>query len=263
MDRPFENYIGVFDSGVGGISVLKECAALLPHENFLFYGDSAHNPYGDKAPKEVLSLSMDAIGEMVRGGIKALVIACNTATSIAGAELRATYETDTFPVIGIEPAVKLAAMGAPGSRILVMATANTLSQDKYHYLVEQWGSDQTILPLPCVGLADRIEKGHFERTDLMDLLNGFLSPYVGNVDSIVLGCTHYSFIKRQIRQIMGPEIPLFDGAAGTARELKRRLEVGALLSDSHQNGTVVFHSSVKTEETLSLYRWMYDQPIDD
>ena len=262
MDRPFENYIGVFDSGVGGISVLKECVTLLPHEDFLFYGDSAHNPYGDKTPEEVLSLSMAAMEEMIRGGVKALVIACNTATSIAGKQLRARYETERFPVIGIEPAVKPAALDDSGSRILVMATANTLSQDKYYHLIEHWGADQTIIPLPCVGLAQRIEQGDLDGEDLMELLGRLLSPYVGKVDSIVLGCTHYPFIKKQIRQIMGPDIPLFDGGAGTARELKRRLGVGNLLSDSEKNGRIVFRSSVDTEEELQLYQWMFEQPIE-
>lgn len=263
MDRPFENYIGVFDSGVGGISVLKECTKLLPHEDFLFYGDSAHNPYGDKTPEEVLALSMDAMEKMIADGVKALVIACNTATSIAGAELRAKYETERFPVIGIEPAVKPAALDDSGSRILVMATANTLSQDKYYHLIEHWGADQTIIPLPCVGLAQRIEQGHLDRPDLLELLSTLLAPYIGKVDSIVLGCTHYPFIKKQIRQIMGTDIPLFDGGSGTARELKRRLGLGNLLTDSTESGAVVFRSSVETEEELKLYQWMFDQPIEN
>ena len=262
MERPYENYIGVFDSGVGGISVLKECASLLPHEDFLFYGDSAHNPYGDKTPEEVLSLSMAAMEEMIHGGVKALVIACNTATSIAGKELRAKYETETFPVIGIEPAVKPAALDDSGSRILVMATANTLSQDKYYHLIEHWGSDQTIIPLPCVGLAQRIEQGNLDGEDLMELLDHLLSPYMGKVDSIVLGCTHKKKKKKQISQIMGADIPLFDGGAGTARELKRRLGVAGLLSDSREAGHIVFRSSVNTEEELRLYQWMFEQPIE-
>ena len=165
-------------------------------------------------------------------------------------------------MIGIEPAVKPAALDDSGSRILVMATANTLSQDKYYHLIEHWGADQTIIPLPCVGLAQRIEQGDLDGEDLMELLGRLLSPYVGKVDSIVLGCTHYPFIKKQIRQIMGPDIPLFDGGAGTARELKRRLGVGNLLSDSEKNGRIVFRSSVDTEEELQLYQWMFEQPIE-
>lgn len=260
MEKPFENYIGVFDSGVGGISVLRECTALLPHEDFLFFGDSANNPYGDKTPEEVLSLTMTAMQKMIGDGVKALVIACNTATSIAGKELRARYETDTFPVIGVEPAVKPAALDDSGSRILVMATANTLTQDKYMHLIEHWGADQTIYPLPCVGLAERIEQGNLDAPDLMEFLTELLSPYVGKVDSVVLGCTHYPFIRDKIRKIMGPDVPLFDGGSGTARELKRRLTADGLLSDSDSEGNVVFRSSRNTEETLRLYQWLYEQP---
>ena len=262
MENRYDNYIGVFDSGVGGISILKECVALLPNENFYYFGDSANNPYGDRSPEEVLELSMHAMEHMIKNGVKALVIACNTATSIAGKELRKRYETDKFPVIGVEPAVKPAALAPEGDRILVMATANTLSQKKYFQLVKNWGSDQEIIPLPCVGLAQRIEKGDFEGEDLLELLHSLLDPYVGKVDSIVLGCTHYPFIKKQIRQIMGKDIPLFDGGAGTARELKRRLEAGELLSGSSVPGEIVFSSSIDAEDELNTYRWLYEQPVD-
>lgn len=262
MEKRYDNYIGVFDSGVGGISILKECSSMLPNEDFLYFGDSANNPYGDRTPEEVLDLSMNSMEHMIQLGVKALVIACNTATSIAGKELRKKYETEAFPVIGVEPAVKPAALDPAGSRILVMATANTLSQKKYFELIQNWGSDQEIIPLPCVGLAPRIERGNLEGEDLMELLHSLLDPYVGKVDSIVLGCTHYPFIKKQIRAIMGQDIPLFDGGAGTARELKRRLANGDLLSESSQPGDIVFTSSIGTEEELDLYRWMYTQPID-
>ena len=262
MENKYDNYIGVFDSGVGGISILKECAALLPHEDFFYFGDSANNPYGDRSPEDVLALSMNAMEQMIEKGVKALVIACNTATSIAGKELREKYETESFPVIGVEPAVKPAALDPAGDRILVMATANTLSQKKYFQLIESWGEDQEIIPLPAIGLAQRIEKGNFEGEDLMELLHSLLDPYVGKVDSVVLGCTHYPFIKKQIRQIMGQDIPLFDGGAGTARELKRRLTVCGLLSESAEPGDIVFSSSIGTDEELNIYRWLYEQPID-
>ena len=180
MERPYENYIGVFDSGVGGISVLKECASLLPHEDFLFYGDSAHNPYGDKTPEEVLSLSMAAMEEMIHGGVKALVIACNTATSIAGKELRAKYETETFPVIGIEPAVKPAALDDSGSRILVMATANTLSQDKYYHLIYYVGQgDLYSKYLAKTALVEEnLKKWQDEQTDGFDVKEKFSLKFV-------------------------------------------------------------------------------------
>ena len=260
MDRPFENYIGVFDSGVGGISVLKECVTLLPHEDFLFYGDSAHNPYGDKTPEEVLSLSMAAMEEMIRGGVKALVIACNTATSIAGKELRARYETERFPVIGIEPAVKPAALDDSGSRILVMATANTLSQDKYYHLIEHWGADQTIIPLPCVGLAQRIEQGDLDGEDLMELLGRLLSPYVGKVDSIVLGCTHYPFIIKEIREYLGDRnIVLIDGSKGTSSQLKRKLEENGLMRDEKHRGAVTILNSSEDHKMIELSERLLQQ----
>ena len=261
MDRPFENYIGVFDSGVGGISVLKECVTLLPHEDFLFYGDSAHNPYGDKTPEEVLSLSMAAMEEMIRGGVKALVIACNTATSIAGKELRARYETERFPVIGIEPAVKPAALDDSGSRILVMATANTLSQDKYYHLIEHWGADQTIIPLPCVGLAQRIEQGDLDGEDLKSYLGDLLYSYSDNqMDAAVLGCTHYPFVRRQIQQVLGEHVRIFDGGEGTAREMRRRLGEKGLLQSEDRHGVIKFENSLTDVSRIELCRRLLALP---
>jgi len=259
MSSSYSGYIGVFDSGVGGISVLKECTALLPEEDFLFFGDSANTPYGEKPVEVVRELSMKGMEDMINTGIKALVIACNTATSIAGNEIREKHPE--LPIIGIEPAVKPASEAESGSRILVMATQNTLRLEKFRLLMEKCGKENTIYPLPCIGLAERVEQGDLDGEDLLDLLDRLLSPYRGKIDSVVLGCTHYPFVRRQIRQVLGEDLPFYDGGAGTARELRRRLTVSGLLKESSEPGKVVFTSSHETPEQLQLYEWLYQQDI--
>ncbi|MGI6045286.1 MAG: glutamate racemase [Eggerthellaceae bacterium] len=258
MTKTYKGYIGVFDSGVGGISVLREATALLPHENFYYYGDSAHAPYGEKSSEEVLSLISDAVEQALDKGIKAAIIACNTATSVAVSILRETYPD--IPFIGIEPAVKPAALSIKNGKILVMATPRTLEENKFHELARRFESDAEIIPLPCPGLAARIEKGNLESSEVYSLIESFVGAYKGKVDGVVLGCTHYPFIKKQIQTVLG-DIPFFDGGAGTARELKHQLEERGLLSQSSAKGAVCFDSSNNTPGELALYRRFYEMPL--
>ena len=254
--RQYRDYIGVFDSGVGGISVLKELIRELPAEDFYFFGDSANAPYGEKTISQVRELSLAAAGRMADSGVKAIVIACNTATSAAVREIRAIYSS-SIPVIGIEPALKPAAETTAHGRILVMATSVTLHLEKYNELSRRLEGQAEFIPLECTGLASRIEKGNLEGEDLKELLAGLLEPYKGSVDGIVLGCTHYPFVKKQIAGIMG-DIPLYDGARGTARELRRQLERrGILKTDCGQKGKVVLESSLDTPGTHAVYEELF------
>ncbi len=255
----YHNYIGVFDSGVGGISVLKELTKELPQEDFLFFGDSANAPYGEKSTEEIQRLSMNIADRMVENGVKAIVIACNTATSAAALLIRNKYQKD-IPIIGVEPALKPAAEADEGrdSRILVMATPATLRMDKFQKLEKRLEGEAEFLPVPCAGLASRIEQGHFEEPDLKDLLKRLIGSYKGQVDGIVLGCTHYPFVKKQIQEVMGP-VPLYDGGRGTARELKRALTGRGLLKKAPTPGQVVLSSSLKTPEMKTLYSWLYKE----
>jgi glutamate racemase len=240
QDRP----IGVFDSGLGGISVLAALRRALPGEHFIYYGDAANAPYGDRSQEEVRALTLQACAHLAARNIKALVVACNTATGASVADLRETY---AFPVIGMEPALKPAAQ-VPGSRVLVLATRRTLEQEKFLQLLRQWGNGVKVIPLPAVGLVEKIESGGPEDPGILPYLQALLAPYVGRVDALVLGCTHYPFVLPQIRQVLG-DVPVFDGRAGTARQLKRRLEEEHLLRRSG-TGSVTLESSA--EQALPL-----------
>jgi glutamate racemase len=195
---------------------------------------------------------------MLDQGAKAIVIACNTATSVAAATLRA--EHPEIPVVGIEPALKPATEAEHHSRILVMATETTIRLDKFHRLARAYGSHSDIVTVPCAGLADLVETGKLEGRELRDLLEEYLGDYRGAVDGVVLGCTHYPFVARQIQAIVG-DVPLYDGGPGTARQTRRLLEQGGLLAPSSQAGGVEFRSSNNTPEQLELYRHFYRLPL--
>ncbi len=216
-----ESPIGVFDSGVGGISVLREMVALMPNENFIYFGDSKNAPYGTKTVKEVQDLSLLNAEMLLERGVKAIVIACNTATSVAGDILRKKYPN--LPIVGVEPALKPAVLHKENSRVLVMATEVTLNRDKFKELLKKYSDMGEIYSLPCNGLMEWVEKGILDGEELKAFLENLLMPYKNKVDSIVLGCTHYPFLKDAIKNVMGGEVVLFDGGLGTAKEVLRRL----------------------------------------
>ncbi len=235
--------IGVFDSGFGGISVLRELVKQLPHEDFLFYGDSANAPYGEKTMEKVRKLTLEKV-EYLRGkGIKAVVIACNTATSAAIKALRETY-TD-MPVIGIEPAVKPATMVGEHPRVLVLATPGTVKGSKFQELEERFEDKAKIIPVACPGLMDFVEAGIMGGEQVDTYLQNLLSSYLKEgVDAVVLGCTHYPFLRKAIQKAVGENVHVIDGSAGTARELKRRLKEEDLLSSRQRAGEVEFEMSL-------------------
>ena len=229
--------IGVFDSGLGGISVLAALRGVLPNEDFIYYGDAANAPYGDRSEAEVLALTLRAAEHLVSQNIKALVIACNTATSAAVTELRRRY---AFPIIGMEPALKPAAQVC-GNRVLVMATQATLRQQKFALLLKTWSNIVKVNTLPCPGLVELIEGGGPDDPRILPYLKALLQPYVGKVDAVVLGCTHYPFVQEQIRTVLG-NVAVFDGRTGTARQLICRLKEEHLLRNEHR-GSVILQSS--------------------
>jgi len=223
-----EDYIAVFDSGVGGISVLRQLRKLMPDENYIYYGDSANAPYCSRTTEEVRTLTLAAAEKLIASyPVKALVIACNTATAAAIETLRETYRD--LIVIGIEPAVKLAADHFPGGRLGVMATEVTLREEKFDQLMHRFDGNCTITKIPAPGLVKLIEAGKSDTAETDALLTSLLGPYVGKLDALVLGCTHYPFVSRRIGKVLGPETMLLHGGKGTARETKRRLERSNLL----------------------------------
>lgn len=251
--------IAFFDSGVGGISVLKEAVALMPREDFLYFGDSANAPYGTKSIEEIRALTLEHAGRFYRQGIKALVIACNTATSAAIRSLRSIY-TD-IPVIGIEPALKPAALMSEHPTVIVMATPLTVSAAKFNDLLGQYSDQADVIPLGCPGLMEFVERGCLDTPQVTSYLRELLEPCLGKypTDAIVLGCTHYPFVKPLIRQIAGDSVRIFDGGAGTARELKRRLEQEDLLTDREVRGSITFDESIP--EKIGLCRMLLESDI--
>lgn len=244
-------FIGVMDSGVGGITVLRRMMDELPHERFVFFGDTAHAPYGDRTREEVLGYTRAIVDDLRDEGAKAVVIACNTATSAAVATLRA--EHPEVPIVGVEPALKPAVLAHPAGQVLVMATALTLHLDKYQDLVKRWGHSAEVHEVACVGLMERIEREHWEEPDLIELLQTLVGGYAGAVDAVVLGCTHYPFVKEQIRAVLG-HVDIFDGALGTARQLRTRLVQEDLLAPDDATGCVSFRSSTPGREELARYQ---------
>ncbi len=223
-DRP----IAVFDSGLGGLSVLRRLAKVMPEENFLYFGDSANAPYGSRSTEEIRKLTLKNAEMLFDRGIKALVVACNTATSAAINDLRALYPEEI--IIGIEPALKLAVCRHPQGKILVMATDATLREQKFHALAQQVGQQCEIVKCPCPALVEFVERGELDSpaldTVLREELGGHLTP---PPDAVVLGCTHYPFLKNAIRRCVGSFPEILDGSDGTAKETRRRLERAGLL----------------------------------
>ena len=227
--------IGVFDSGVGGIGTLAALRRELPRERFLFYGDTANAPYGTKSREEVMGCINRIMEHLLDNDVKAVVIACNTATAVAARELRARYE---LPIIGIEPALKPAHEMRQGGSILVLATPMTLKLEKFRALYERYG--EGAIPLPCPGLMELVEReAHDEaRRYLLELF----SPYdLNKVDAIVLGCTHYVFLRPILQGILPENVAVLDGNEGTARQLRRVLAANDLLSDGQ--GSVTLETS--------------------
>lgn len=240
--------IGVFDSGVGGVSVLHHLIQKMPHENFIYLGDSANAPYGSKSSKEIEELVMDNSRYLIDQGCKALVIACNTATAAAIQGLRNAYTQ--IPIIGIEPALKPAVEQCPRGKILVMATEATLKEDKFLRLKTSFEQDAHIMLLAPVGLVEFIEKGDLNSPELELFLSELLAPY-GRLDALVLGCTHYPFVRPLLQKILGPKVLLIDGGAGTAKETLHQLEHHQLISKCDLAGKVIFQNSVEANAILS------------
>ena len=248
--NPKEAYIAVFDSGVGGISVLRHLVRLMPDERFLYLGDSANAPYGTRSREEVKRLTFDAAANLQERGIKALVVACNTATSAAINELR--YANPGLIVIGIEPALKLAVDHFPGGRIAVMATPMTLREQKFAALMARCEGNCTIHKLPAPGLVELIESGKADAPETDALLERLFGDLKGQLDAVVLGCTHYPFAAKALRRVLGPEVALLDGGEGTARETLRRLRLNGLLREGE--GSVTIENSSGREDLLTLSR---------
>ena len=246
--------VGLLDSGLGGISVLGEALRQLPNEDYVYYGDTANAPYGVKTPEEVLGLVHQAVKRLIELRCKAIVIACNTATSVSAGKLRQEL---ALPIIGMEPALKPASLLPGEGKILVMATRVTLALPKFQALMAQYGRDA--VPVPCPGLMECVERGELEGPQVTALLRQLLGPWLSQpVKAVVLGCTHYPFLRKAIAALFPEGTPLIDGNAGSVRQLRRRLEEEGLLSNRQEPGRVTFLSSSEDPSVLQRMQTMLE-----
>lgn len=243
--------IGVFDSGLGGVSVLRALRALLPRENYLYFGDSANAPYGVRSEDEIRALSFRVAEHLVVHGVKAIVIACNTITSAAVTALREKY--DDLIIVGTEPAVKPAIAFRPRGKVLVMATTATLQGKRFHELVQRWQGEASVISCPCPGLMEFVERGDTTSPALRAYLTEKIEGVQGwGADCVVLGCTHYPFVQAMIQSLMGEKTRIFDGAPGIARQVERRLAEAHLLNEEEGQGEILWQNSSSDARLLAL-----------
>ena len=251
-----EQPIGVFDSGLGGISVLRELVSLLPAEDFIYFGDSANAPYGERTEREIRALTTAQVDRLAAAGVKAVVLACNTATSAACAPLRRRYRQ--LPIIGMEPALKPAILSREKPRVVVMATHATLRQKKFERLMARFKDAGEIVKLPCPEIVEFVERGEIHSEALSRYLKERFSIVLQTpVDCVVLGCTHFPFVRETIQQTVGPTVQIFDGAAGTARELKRRLEAIDALRGGARKGAIEWLSSSRDPGCIERAKMLF------
>lgn len=252
--------IGFFDSGVGGISVLKKAIELLPYEDFIYFGDSVNAPYGDRDVETIRRMSFDAVDFLLAHDCKAIVVACNTATSVAILEIRNKYSH--IPVIGIEPALKVAIDHTKDGKILVLATNRTLHEKKFKDLSDKYAESRKIISLPLPGLVEIIESGENYQERSFGYLKEHLKEVDKDISAVVLGCTHYPFVKPSLRRIFTEEILIVDGSEGTSRHLKDVLEEKGLLNTNEKEGTVKFFNSSSDSRLIDLSHSLLNDDSD-
>jgi glutamate racemase len=254
------NPIGVFDSGVGGLSVLREIRRELPSEDLLYVADSGHAPYGDKSTELIEARSIAIAEFLISQHAKAIVVACNTATGVAIKTLRARF---SIPIIAMEPAVKPAATHTQSGVIGVLATSRTIASNNFAKLHERFGADVKILMQACPGLVEQVEAGDLSNAKTRALIGRYVVPLLEQqADTLVLGCTHYPFLAALIQEIAGPAVTIIDPSAAIARELRRRLTNSALLSTGGRAGTEQFWSSATLQQAQAIISQLWRLDVD-
>ncbi|MES2401072.1 MAG: glutamate racemase [Pseudomonadota bacterium] len=250
--------IGVFDSGIGGLSVLKALRAELPHEDFIYIADSGHAPYGERDDAHVIARSQAIAAHLVAQDVKALVIACNTATAAAIDGLRA--ENPLLPIIGVEPALKPAVALSRTGRIGIMATRGTLASRKFRALVDAQRGQAELVLQPCDGLADAIERNDTASIralcDRYTKAMGRFGSQPGEIDTLVLGCTHYPFAVAHLHDLLGPEVQLVDSGEAVARQTRKRLDAGALNGATPSGQVQLFATASQAGLEAAAQRWL-------
>ena len=237
----YNNYIGAFDSGVGGLSVLREMLRILPNENFIYVADQANVPYGKKTLEQVREFSERIVRFLLGKGAKIIVIPCNTATGAALDHLRKTFPE--VPFVGMEPAVKPAAESSKTRKVGILATAGTFKSQRYGSLIDRFGQGIEVMENPCLGLVELIEGGKKDSEETQLFLQKVIDPMLKNeVDTLVLGCTHYPFVQPVLESILPKGIKIIDPAPAVARQVQRRLEKLELLA-AKEDGLVQFYTT--------------------
>jgi glutamate racemase len=248
--------IGVFDSGVGGLSILREIRRLLPDENLIYLADTAHCPYGVKPLAEIRKRTLKVSGYLIELGVKMVVVACNSACAAGLDQIRAAYPA--VPVIGVEPAVKPAHDRTRNGKIGVLATNMTLNGTKFSTLVEKYGSDVTVSTQPAPGLVELVEAGELDGPETERLLRQYLDPLLAKgVDTIVLGCTHYPFLRPMMQKIVGSEVLVLDTGAAVARRTAQVLEERQMANQGPQAGSNSFYTSGDPETVGKVVRLLW------
>ncbi|MGA0805130.1 MAG: glutamate racemase [Pseudohongiellaceae bacterium] len=251
--------IGVFDSGAGGLSILSGIRLLLPAENLLYVADTAHAPYGPKGAAYIRARSERILQFFLQRGVKAVVVACNTATTVAIADLRAHHE---LPIVGVEPAVKPAAALSRSGVVGVLATQGTISSDKFLHLKNRFNHQVEFITCPCPGLVQEIERLDPDPLTLRALLRAFIEPMLARgADTLVLGCTHYPLVRTELQAIAGNDVAVVDAGDAVARELQRRLAERGLLNAVAQEGQVTFFTSGDPAQQACLLGRYWNGPL--
>lgn len=254
--------IGVFDSGVGGLSILGEIRRLLPDEHLIYLADSAHCPYGIKHLPEIRQRTLVVAGYLIELGAKMIVVACNSACAAGLDQIREVHPE--VPVVGVEPAVKPACNRTRNGKIGVLATKLTLTGAKFSSLVEQYGSGIEVYTQPAPGLVELVESGKVADPEAEDLLHQYLDPLLERqVDTIVLGCTHYPFLRPLIQKIAGPKVLILDTGAAVARQTRRVLEQKGIRNLGGTPGIDHFYTSGEPAEVAKVVKllWKSGQEI--
>ena len=255
----FQGAIGVFDSGVGGLSVLRAIRAALPHEHLIYVADSGHAPYGDQSEAHITQRTLSVGNWLAEQGVKAITIACNTATVVAAKTLR---EQTHLPVVAIEPAIKPAVAMTRSGVVGVLATRQTVQSASVARLVALYGADKRIVLQGCPGLVEQVERADLHSADTEALLRQFITPLLEQgADTLVLGCTHYPFLRDLIQRVAGQGITLIDPAEAVARELARRLTEAERLSAASQWGQVQFFTSGDVAQAQAVMSHLWDAPL--
>lgn len=249
--------VGVFDSGVGGLSVLKHIRAALPNETLLYCADSYHTPYGGKSPEQIRTRALALTRFLIGQGAKAVVVACNTATAAAVTTLRSHF---SIPIIGMEPAVKPAVTATKSGVVGVLATVGTLKSAQFAALLENYGKGVEVVTQACHGLVECVERGELESPGTRDLVRRYVEPLLARgADTIVLGCTHYPFLRELIEQEAGVGVTIIDTGAAVARQLQRRLAELGLLKRS--GGGEYFWTSGEVMQAEAVISRLWGVPV--